>query len=168
MVLIQLLLPTSGAASADALAPLAKTRRELADRFTGVTAYVRSPAKGLWTAPDGQIEQDDVVMVEVVTDMCIVSARCTTVPRMGRCSVDCTKRSNWPAGHRPSVRNVPIAWTLQPGAYKERLTWIAELAHESLLGPRRACEPSESRRSPFSADPVNGSVRHDRRPTLVR
>jgi hypothetical protein len=69
MVLIQLLLPTSGAASADGLAPLAQTRRELADRFTGVTAYVRSPAKGLWAAPDGQIEQDDVVMVEVVTDM---------------------------------------------------------------------------------------------------
>jgi hypothetical protein len=68
MVLIQLLLPTSGAARADGLAPLAQTRRELADRFTGVTAYVRSPAKGLWTAPDGQIEQDDVVMVEVVTD----------------------------------------------------------------------------------------------------
>jgi hypothetical protein len=29
---------------------------------------VRSPAKGLWTAPDGQTEADDVVMVEVVTD----------------------------------------------------------------------------------------------------
>ena len=64
MVLIQLLLPTSAAASADGPAPLAQTRRELADRFTGVTAYVRSPAKGLLTAPDGQIEQDDVVMVE--------------------------------------------------------------------------------------------------------
>ena len=25
-------------------------------------------AKGLWTAPDGHTEQDDVVMVEVVTD----------------------------------------------------------------------------------------------------
>ena len=68
MVLIQLLLPTSTTARPDSLAPLAQTRRELADRFTGVTAYVRSPAKGLWTAPDGQVEQDDVVMVEVVTD----------------------------------------------------------------------------------------------------
>jgi hypothetical protein len=70
MVLIQLLLPlpTNGAASADGLAPLAQIRQELAARFTGVTAYVRSPAKGLWTAPDGQIEHDDVVMVEVVTD----------------------------------------------------------------------------------------------------
>ena len=68
MVLIQLLLPASEAASADGQAPFARTRRELAERFTGLTAYVRSPAKGLWTAPDGQIEHDDVVMVEVVTD----------------------------------------------------------------------------------------------------
>ena len=35
--------------------------------MTGVTAYVRSPAKGLWTAPGGQIAHDDVVMVGVVT-----------------------------------------------------------------------------------------------------
>jgi len=67
MVLIQLLLPTS-AAGDDFLAPLAETRRELAARFNGLTAYLRSPAKGLWTAPDGRTEQDDVVMVEVVTD----------------------------------------------------------------------------------------------------
>ncbi len=66
MVLIQLLLPTSGAAGADGLA---ETRRELAARFSGLTAYVRSPAKGLWRAPDGHTEQDDVVMVEVVTDV---------------------------------------------------------------------------------------------------
>lgn len=68
MVLIQLLLPASGAASADGLAPLAETRRELAERFNGLTAYLRSPAKGWWTAPDGHTEQDDVVMVEVVID----------------------------------------------------------------------------------------------------
>ena len=68
MVLIQLLLPTSGAASADGLAPLAETRRELAGRFNGLTAYLRSPAQGSWTAPDGHIEQDDVVMVEIVTE----------------------------------------------------------------------------------------------------
>ena len=68
MVLIQLLLPTSGAASADGPAPLAETRRELAEPFNGLTAYLRSPAKGSWTAPDGHTEQDDVVMVEVVTE----------------------------------------------------------------------------------------------------
>ena len=67
MVLIQLLLPT-GAGGNPAMTALAETRRELVDRFKGVTAYVRSPAKGLWTAPDGHTEADDVVMVEVVTD----------------------------------------------------------------------------------------------------
>jgi hypothetical protein len=68
MVLIQLLLPMTGAVPGEAPAPLAETRRELADRFNGLTAYLRSPARGWWTAPDGHTEQDDVVMVEVVTD----------------------------------------------------------------------------------------------------
>jgi hypothetical protein len=71
MVLIQMLLPTNGPAFAGApetMAALAETRRELADKFDGLTAYLRSPAKGLWTSPDGHTEQDDVVMVEVVTD----------------------------------------------------------------------------------------------------
>jgi RNA polymerase sigma-70 factor (ECF subfamily) len=70
VVLIQLLLPTrfpNGTASQDATAALAETRRELAEAFDGLTAYVRSPASGVWTAPDGRTEQDDVVMVEVVT-----------------------------------------------------------------------------------------------------
>jgi hypothetical protein len=70
VVLIQLLLPTTfpnGTASQDATAALADTRRELGETFDGLTAYVRSPAKGVWTAPDGHTEQDDVVMVEVVT-----------------------------------------------------------------------------------------------------
>jgi hypothetical protein len=67
MVLIQLLLPT-GASGDPTMTALTETRRELVDRFKGVTAYVRSPAKGLWTAPDGHTEADDMVMVEVVTD----------------------------------------------------------------------------------------------------
>jgi hypothetical protein len=69
MVLIQLLLPTTGPNGDESRARLAETRRELADRYKGVTAYVRAPAKGLWTAPDGRTEADDVVMVEVVTEM---------------------------------------------------------------------------------------------------
>ena len=67
MVLIQVLLPTTGADSGT-MTRIVDTRRELADAFTGVTAYIRSPAKGLWTAPDGHTEADDVVMVEVVTE----------------------------------------------------------------------------------------------------
>lgn len=65
MVLIQLLLPITAMATRDSIA---LTQRELAGRFKGLTAYLRSPAKGLWTAPDGQVEEDEVVMVEVVTD----------------------------------------------------------------------------------------------------
>lgn len=68
MVLIQMLLPTTLAGGGDAVRHLAATRRELADRFKGVTAYMRSPAKGVWTAPDGHTEADEVVMVEVVTE----------------------------------------------------------------------------------------------------
>ena len=71
MVLIQLLLPTTTPEAAempDAMAALADTRRELADAFDGLTAYLRSPATGLWTAPDGHEEQDSIVMVEVVTE----------------------------------------------------------------------------------------------------
>lgn len=67
MVLIQLLLPTTfpnGTASQDATAALADTRRELTETFDGLIAYVRSPAKEVWTAPDGHTEQDDVVMME--------------------------------------------------------------------------------------------------------
>jgi hypothetical protein len=40
-------------------------RRQLADRFGGVTAYVRSPATGLWKHDDASIEGDQVVMIEV-------------------------------------------------------------------------------------------------------
>ena len=52
MVLIQLLLPTilpKGPAVHDATAALADTHRELAERFDGVTAYLRSPAKDIST-----------------------------------------------------------------------------------------------------------------------
>ena len=69
MVLIQLLLPiVQGTGSDGPMTPIAKTREELAAQFKGLTAYLRSPAKGVWTASDGHTEQDDVVMVEVVTD----------------------------------------------------------------------------------------------------
>jgi hypothetical protein len=66
MFLVQLLLPTrdnqqrpiDGALFAD-------VRTALADRFGGVTAYQRSPASGLWKRPDGAVDGDEVVMVEV-------------------------------------------------------------------------------------------------------
>jgi hypothetical protein len=33
-----------------------------------VTAYLRAPAKGLWRGPDGGVDVDQVVMVEVQAD----------------------------------------------------------------------------------------------------
>lgn len=67
MVLIQLLLPLMSETHPGAEGtPLARTREELTRQFKALTAYVRAPAKGLWTSPDGRREEDDVVMVEIV------------------------------------------------------------------------------------------------------
>jgi hypothetical protein len=67
MVLIQLLLPSTAMAHGGDAAMLALTRVELAERFKDVTTYLRSPVKEWWTEPDGDLGQDDAVMVEVVT-----------------------------------------------------------------------------------------------------
>ena len=49
-------------------AQLAEVRRELTERFGGVTAYQRAPATGLWRGPDGDVDRDDMIMVEVVVE----------------------------------------------------------------------------------------------------
>ena len=69
MFLIQMLLPTKaagGAAISDEV--LGQTRDELVAQFGGLTAYGRSPAAGVWTSPEGRVEQDNVVMIEVLAD----------------------------------------------------------------------------------------------------
>src|SRR5512132_2990872 len=43
-------------------------RRELTQRFGGVTAFMRSPAVGLWKKPSGGIDRDEVVTVEVMVE----------------------------------------------------------------------------------------------------
>src|SRR4051794_30579708 len=67
--LVQLLLPVVddagqrfGEASFDAV------RRELTHRFGGVTAFMRSPAVGLWKHGSGEIDRDEVITVEVMVD----------------------------------------------------------------------------------------------------
>ena len=69
MYLIQILLPrtTDEDDRADDTA-FARTREELVAKFTGVTAYMRAPAQGLWTAPGGRVERDEMVMIEVLTE----------------------------------------------------------------------------------------------------
>jgi hypothetical protein len=44
------------------------TRRELVDRFGGVTAYQRAPALGLWKDEDGEVARDEVVVFEVLVE----------------------------------------------------------------------------------------------------
>jgi hypothetical protein len=44
-------------------------RSELADRFGGVTAYTRAPARGVWKDDaTGETQRDDIVIFEVMTD----------------------------------------------------------------------------------------------------
>jgi hypothetical protein len=68
MHLVQLLLPLF-AADGQRLpqAVFGEVRRELVDRFGGLTAYSRSPAKGLWE-DQGSVEHDDIVVYEVMVD----------------------------------------------------------------------------------------------------
>ena len=42
-------------------------RRELVDRFGGLTAYSRAPADGLWEQGE-QVVRDDLVVYEVMVD----------------------------------------------------------------------------------------------------
>ena len=43
-------------------------RRELTDRFGGLTAFSRAPAQGLWEGADGKVDRDAIVIFEVMTE----------------------------------------------------------------------------------------------------
>jgi hypothetical protein len=45
-----------------------RVRRELTDRFGGVTAFMRSPAVGHWADDNGLVRRDDLVSFEVMTE----------------------------------------------------------------------------------------------------
>ena len=67
--LVQLLLPLyDNAGAAFPRARFDAVRTTLLDRFGGVTAYVRSPAVGVWEDESGDVQRDDVVLFEVVVD----------------------------------------------------------------------------------------------------
>jgi hypothetical protein len=66
MHVVEIFLPTGGAALE---AELTKLRVVLTAKFGGFTAFTRAPAHGSWRAPgSGQIEQDDVIVVEVMCE----------------------------------------------------------------------------------------------------
>jgi hypothetical protein len=70
MHLVQLLLPLYGPGGERLPRELFDAiRAELVERFGGLTAYSRSPAKGLWVDDDAaQVEKDDIVVYEVMVD----------------------------------------------------------------------------------------------------
>lgn len=43
-------------------------RAELTEQFGGVTAFVRSPAIGVWEDPSGAVCRDDVILFEVMSE----------------------------------------------------------------------------------------------------
>ena len=45
-----------------------RVRRELTERFGGVTAFMQSPAMGLWEDESGEVRRDDLVSFETMTE----------------------------------------------------------------------------------------------------
>ena len=69
MHLVQILLPVYGNDGAEVLRDsYAGIRDELVARFGGVTAFLQSPAEGLWKKGDRPAGRDDIVMVEVMLE----------------------------------------------------------------------------------------------------
>lgn len=69
MYLVQLLLPLYDNEGR----PLPRARftevaEELTARFGGVTAYLRSPARGVWRDDEGDVAHDDIVIHEVMVE----------------------------------------------------------------------------------------------------
>ncbi len=69
MHVVEIFLPLRDAQGAPfPRASLDRVRHELTERFGGVTAHLRAPAAGAWKDDEGDVERDDVVIVEVVVD----------------------------------------------------------------------------------------------------
>lgn len=69
MHLVQILLPlhdNEGNAFGDHEFP--RIRRELTERFGGLTVYTRAPAVGLWKSNGGAASREDIVIFEVMAD----------------------------------------------------------------------------------------------------
>jgi hypothetical protein len=47
---------------------IGELRRELVERFGGLTAFTRAPAEGLWEDDDNHVERDRIVIFEVMAE----------------------------------------------------------------------------------------------------
>ena len=69
MHLVQILLPRAdNKGTPFDREPFDQLKQELAARYGGVTAYVRSQAEGLWKT-EGAISSDDVILFEVMAEV---------------------------------------------------------------------------------------------------
>jgi hypothetical protein len=67
--LVQILLPLPARnVPVERGGPFERLRAELTERFGGMTAYLRSPAIGLWKDSEGDPERDEIVVYEVMVD----------------------------------------------------------------------------------------------------
>ncbi|RYG99409.1 MAG: hypothetical protein EON58_04050 [Alphaproteobacteria bacterium] len=69
MKLLQILLPLyDNGGEAYPKAMFDRIRSELTDAFGGVTAFLRSSTVGLWEKESGEVQRDDVVLFEIMTN----------------------------------------------------------------------------------------------------
>lgn len=67
--LVEFLLPLSDNHGAPIARPeFDRVRQELTERFGGVTAFMRSPAVGLWADAGGEVRRDELVTIEVMAE----------------------------------------------------------------------------------------------------
>jgi hypothetical protein len=67
MHLVQILLPIhDNAQEPFPRDEYSRVRKELTERFGGLTVYTRAPAEGLWKLNDNHTSRDDIVIFEVM------------------------------------------------------------------------------------------------------
>ena len=67
MHLVQILLPIhDNAQEPFPREEYSRVRRELTERFGGLTVYTRAPAEGLWKQNENHTSRDDIVIFEVM------------------------------------------------------------------------------------------------------
>jgi hypothetical protein len=70
MYSIQILLPLfdkEGKAFAQAL--YAQIRDVMTEKFGGITAYTRAPAKGFWKEDESKTVKDDIIILEIMAEV---------------------------------------------------------------------------------------------------
>ena len=69
MHLVQILLPLyDNGQNPQSPDEFRRVRKELTDKFGGLTVYTRAPAEGMWKLDDNKTSRDDIVIFEVIAN----------------------------------------------------------------------------------------------------